>query len=184
MPKKIVPSVRIWRMPDDPDKVCFASYHAKANQHKTKKIENRIAFVYEPLRPEQKERFRILRKAVLEQFEHQPIGGGVLVHIQTQAVKYFHRGQIYGVGKCLDLAAANGYGAQADARGKTYYGGTKVEDHGRMSIGDNSRFYWLEKAGKTEVREYKRKVWQQGLWMGDGSGVTAHVPNTSFGLCG
>jgi len=187
MATKLVPSVRMWRMPNNPDTICFASYHAKNNKHRTRSIQSKIEFVYEPLRPEQKERFRAFEKEIIEELGHLPNGGGVLAHIKIRASRYFDYGQIYGLGKCLDLATVDGHVTQGNARAKAFTGGSGVEDQGRMSIGENSRFYWIEKAGET--KEYTRKVHYGGagkLWFdGEDPETSPHSPTfVGMGLRG
>ncbi|MEL7154681.1 MAG: hypothetical protein AAFN51_13015, partial [Pseudomonadota bacterium] len=100
------PSVRVYRMPDDPDQVCFASYHARRGYDRP--VVNKIKLYGGPLHDSERKRWRILRKEIIDELEHLPNGGGVLVHIKVRG-KWFSRGQIYGIGKTMDLATANGY---------------------------------------------------------------------------
>ncbi len=146
-----IPEVRIWRMPDNPMQVCFATYHAKANQHRQRPVEKKIVLLKGPLRDDEKSRWRRLRKEILDGLSHQPVGGGALVHVIRRG-EHFNRGHIYGIGKTLDYAYAQGYSEQGNARVQIFDSGKEMSDYGRMEVGDRSCFFWIEKAGKTATK--------------------------------
>ena len=184
MGKVLIPSVRIWKMPDNPDTICFASYHAKKNQFVKKPVLKEIKVLEGPLYDPERKRWRLLRKEVLDELSHLPVGGGVILHIIKRS-KWFNRGEIYGLGKTIDLATVNGHHKHGWARGQTYYDAGRVEDHGRITIGEQSRFFWVEKAGETREVERTIKVFSGKVWFKSDDTEPGYAgPGVGMGLRG